>query len=41
MSLIMEFRYRHEKKVILPINATTVGKNYGGQYTNRGKTRIS
>ena len=21
------------KKVILPINATIVGKNYGGQYT--------
>ena len=31
MSLIMEFCYRHEKKVILPINTTTEGKNYGGQ----------
>tara|TARA_B100000925_G_C21829169_1_gene396340 strand:- start:37 stop:165 length:129 start_codon:yes stop_codon:yes gene_type:complete len=37
MSLIMEFRYRHEKKVILPINATTVGKNYEGQYTKGEK----
>tara|TARA_B100001057_G_scaffold451780_1_gene495162 strand:+ start:320 stop:424 length:105 start_codon:yes stop_codon:yes gene_type:complete len=33
----MEFRYRHEKKVILPINTTTEGKNYGGQYANRGE----
>ena len=33
----MEFRYRHEKKVILPINATIVGKNYGGQYTTGEK----
>ena len=37
MSLIMEFRYRHEKNVILPTNTTSEGKNYEGHYTKEKK----
>ena len=33
----MEFRYRHEKNVILPTNTTSEGKNYEGHYTKEEK----